>query len=131
MQMPPIARNFAIYLMKTPQRQPPSDDTSPALLCPHTITRRKAALRSALRSGKGYANKPRERLSARPLHSLRFGSLVAAYEFVIDELAFLQRLVAVTHDGGVMHKDVLSCVLEDESESSLVVEPFHFSAGHN
>ena len=65
------------------------------------------------------------------MHFVGFRSLVAVHELVADGFPFLERFVTVAQDAGMVNENILPCILQDESKSPFVVEPLHFSAGHN
>src|SRR5436190_12486097 len=65
------------------------------------------------------------------LDVLGFGTFLAIDNFEVDQFSFLQGFEALPLDARMMDKDVLSSFLSDEPITPLVVEPFHFSTGHN
>ena len=65
-----------------------------------------------------------------PLDVLGFKSLVARQHIERDFLAFIQRLKTPADDGRVMHKNVLTGFLSDETKPLLIVEPLYFATRH-
>jgi hypothetical protein len=59
------------------------------------------------------------------------GPFLALDEFVVDEFPFLEGFVAIAIDARMVHKDILSLFLSDETEPSSVIEPLYLSTGHN
>jgi hypothetical protein len=49
----------------------------------------------------------------------------------VDGFAFLQGLVAIPIDTGVMYEDILTLLLGDEAKTSTIIEPLYLSTGHN
>src|SRR5438309_5547725 len=62
---------------------------------------------------------------------LRFGPLLAGHEFEVDFFSLHQSFVSLPLNRGMVNKNVLSRFPGDEAETQSVVEPFHFSTGHN
>jgi hypothetical protein len=65
------------------------------------------------------------------LHNV--GSLVALGtlgHIELDRLAFIQRLVSLALDRGVMHEYIGAAITGNESKSFFIVEPFYFSINH-
>jgi len=48
----------------------------------------------------------------------------------LDRLAFIQRLVSLTLDRGVMYEDISATITGNESKTFFVVEPLYFSINH-
>jgi hypothetical protein len=67
----------------------------------------------------------------RTLDVLRLQTPIAGHGFKGDGLALIQRLVTASKDGGMVHKDILSRVLNDESKTLFVVKPFNFATCHS
>jgi hypothetical protein len=61
---------------------------------------------------------------------LRFGTFIAADDFEIDFLAFIQGFEAASDNRGVVNEHILTRVLSNETESFFVIEPFDFATGH-
>src|SRR5438477_6817656 len=62
---------------------------------------------------------------------LRFGPLLAGHEFEVDFFSLHESFVSFPLNRGMVNKNVLSRFPGDEAETQSVVEPFHFSTGHN
>jgi hypothetical protein len=65
------------------------------------------------------------------LDVLRLQTAIAGDGLKGHGFALVQRFVASAKDGGMMHKNILSGVLDDESKTLLVVKPFNFAACHS
>src|SRR6267143_114644 len=57
-------------------------------------------------------------------------TLRAAGHFELDPVTFGQALEALGLDGAIVHEDILSALLSDESIPLRVVEPLHLSLSH-
>jgi hypothetical protein len=70
--------------------------------------------------------------SCSPLDVLCLQSLVTLDDFELDDLTFVQGFEALPEDRGMMHEDILTGLLDDETETLLVVEPLDLAAaGHS
>jgi hypothetical protein len=65
------------------------------------------------------------------LDVLRLQAPIAGNGFKGHVFAFVQGLVATTKDGGVVHKDILPGVLDNEAETLFVVKPLYFATCHS
>ncbi len=60
-------------------------------------------------------------------HSIRLRSLLALYDIELDFIAFLQRLVSVQLNRGVVNEYIWPVFASDESVALGVVKPLHFT----
>ena len=49
-----------------------------------------------------------------------------SFQFILDKAR-----ISSAKYRGVVHKNILARILSDETETFLVVPPFHFATGHN
>jgi hypothetical protein len=71
-----------------------------------------------------------DKLLRRPLNVLGFETLPALDQLKAHDLTLVQGLETAAGDLGMVHKDILTGILNDEAESLFIVEPFDFATGH-
>jgi len=64
------------------------------------------------------------------MNILGFKSLVARDDVEGDFFTFIQRLKSGPSNGRVVHENVLTGILGDETETFLVIEPLYFATSH-
>jgi hypothetical protein len=75
-----------------------------------------------------YASAVLRRLST--LDVLCLGTFFAGHHFEDYFFAFPQDLEALSHDGGMMHKNILPAILGYEAQALFIVPPFDFAFSH-
>src|SRR6185295_394537 len=70
-------------------------------------------------------------VSAYANHVLRLRSLGALLDLELHFRTFVESLVSLGSDGGIMNEDVRTVLTRDEAIALAVVEPLHPSLGHD